>query len=188
MKLAQNLAQSAINPLALSHLLYRIKVMGQWLSLLVGSLLTLAAGAIGTVLTTNLALRRFYRERWWERKAEAYSRIIEALHHAAHCMSEWSDVELTGQMLSDDKAKQLSDDFRTAQAELEKATGVGAYIISTEAAKVLSDHTVAMAQSDAKFDYDHGDPLFEKYAADSKLYKGTLEKLRTLAKTDLGVK
>jgi hypothetical protein len=162
--------------------------MGQWSPLLVGSLLTLAAGAIGTVLTTNLALKRFYRERWWERKAEAYSKIIEALHYAAHCLSEWSDQELTGQKLSDGEAKQLLNDFRAAQAELKKATGVGAYIISTEAAKVLSDHTIAMAQSDAKFNYDHGDPLFEKYAADSKLYQRTLEKLRTLAKTDLGVK
>ena len=159
--------------------------MPQWLSLLVGSLLSVTAGAIGTVFTTSLALKRFYRERWWERKAEAYSRIIEALHHAAHCLSEWSDEDLTCQKFSDEKKKQLSDDFQAARNELEKATGVGAYIISKESAKVLAELAVAITQSSAKF--EHG-PSFEMYDADSKLYREALEKMRTLAKRDLGVK
>ncbi len=32
-------------------------------------------------VTVSLALRRFYAEKWWERKWEAYTGIINALHH-----------------------------------------------------------------------------------------------------------
>jgi hypothetical protein len=28
-----------------------------------------------------LSLRRFYREKWWERKIAAYTAIMESLHH-----------------------------------------------------------------------------------------------------------
>jgi len=34
--------------------------------------------AISSWITVQLSLRKFRAERWWERKAEAYSKIIEA--------------------------------------------------------------------------------------------------------------
>ena len=36
---------------------------------------------ISARVTVHFALKRFYSEKWWERKTEAYTAIIEALHH-----------------------------------------------------------------------------------------------------------
>jgi hypothetical protein len=150
----------------------------QLISVMVGALLTLAITAISTWLTR----KRFYAEKWWERKAKAYSKIIEALHHAANCNAQWSDADLTKEEFSEDRKKQLLEDFRAAQREIEKSTGIGAYIISAGAAEVLAE----LAGRPDNFDYQR-DPWFEMYSAESKAYKAALEKIRNLAKEDLEV-
>src|SRR6266536_1374619 len=40
----------------------------------------LVIAVVTAIITVRLALRRFYSERWWERKAQAYSDILEALY------------------------------------------------------------------------------------------------------------
>jgi hypothetical protein len=51
---------------------------------LVDEVLALLSGiviaAVNSWITVQLSLRRFRTERWWERKVEAYERIIAALH------------------------------------------------------------------------------------------------------------
>jgi hypothetical protein len=53
---------------------------------LVDVVLALSTGiliaAVSAWITVQLSLRRFRTERWWERKVEAYERIIGALHDA----------------------------------------------------------------------------------------------------------
>src|SRR3984893_13906661 len=99
------------------------------------SLLTpLLVAVVTAVLTVQLSFRRFQAERWWDRKAEAYSKIIEALHHAvAYTSMSYSDwvenVEHT-----EEYKERLGESYSKALKEIEIATGVGAYIISDEAA------------------------------------------------------
>lgn len=47
--------------------------------LLTGFVLSVAASIITAIATVRLSLSRFRSERWWERKADAYSRLIEEL-------------------------------------------------------------------------------------------------------------
>jgi hypothetical protein len=55
--------------------------MPQWLTTVLSSLLpSLIVGICTAIFSVRLALRRFHAERWWERKAEAYSQIEEALY------------------------------------------------------------------------------------------------------------
>ncbi len=37
---------------------------------------------ISSLIATHLALKRFRTEKWWERKVDAYLKIIEALHNS----------------------------------------------------------------------------------------------------------
>jgi hypothetical protein len=47
---------------------------------LIAASLAFAASIIATVVSIyNARLRRFVSERWWERKADAYTRIVESL-------------------------------------------------------------------------------------------------------------
>ena len=36
---------------------------------------------ITAMLTSKLSLKRFYSQRWWERKSNNYTSILESLHH-----------------------------------------------------------------------------------------------------------
>ena len=42
--------------------------------------IALIGGASAAYATMHLSLRRFYLERWWQRRFDAYSAILEALH------------------------------------------------------------------------------------------------------------
>jgi len=153
-----------------------------------GAGLSLAGGVMGTYVAARVNLRKSYQEKWWALKCEAYSRIVESLHHAAHCLNQWSDQDMQemqeGWHFTPEKTKQLADDFAKATREIEVATGVGAYIISNEVAKALADLSFKVRETAD----DEGLPNFERYWNDSKKYKDALEKVRVLAIKDLTVR
>src|SRR5438094_5124193 len=45
--------------------------------------------AVTSILTVRLALWRFHSEKWWERKAELYSRLMEALFDMHSYNRQW---------------------------------------------------------------------------------------------------
>jgi ABC-type nitrate/sulfonate/bicarbonate transport system substrate-binding protein len=156
--------------------------MPQWLTTVLSSLLpSLIVGICTAIFSVRLALRRFHAERWWERKAEAYSQIVEALYHAMEYCAAHSDEDTTGQQISEEREKELSEGYVRAYRELRKATSVGAYIISDEVAEVL-------AKLEKRPRLDPKDcAWFEIYDADYQAYKTTLAEVRALAKKDLRI-
>jgi hypothetical protein len=132
-------------------------------------------------VTVRLSLKRFHAERWWERKAEAYTRIVESLYH----LKAYSDAKipeyLEGVKYAADHMKQLSEEYRSAHRELTKATAIGAYIISDDAAKTLDD-----LQKRPQLEWNENPP-HEIFEADSAAYGEALSKIRDAAKRDLGV-
>jgi hypothetical protein len=113
--------------------------MQQWVITVLSSLVpALIVGILTAVISVRLALRRFHAERWWERKAEAYSQIVEALYHAMEYCSAHSDEALTGHQIGKERERILADGWNRAYRELKKTTSVGAYIISDEVAEVLA--------------------------------------------------
>ncbi|MDA1276735.1 MAG: hypothetical protein O2960_22180 [Verrucomicrobia bacterium] len=156
--------------------------MSQWLTTLLTTVFpSLVVGVCTAIITVRLSLRRFHAERWWERKAEAYSRIVEALHNAMEFCSAMSDESLTGVELSDERKAQLTQDYRQASREIRKATGVGAYIISDEVADVLTK-----LEARPHLDWEKT-ATFEFYDHEHEGYKAALAEVRRLAKKDLGV-
>jgi hypothetical protein len=145
----------------------------------VTSLLTpLVVAVVTAVLTVQLSFRRFQSERWWDRKADAYSRIIEALHHlVAHASMTWAEW-VENATYSDEYKKKVLASQEKAFIDLEMVTGVGAYVISDEAAKVL-----AQLASRPK----HENP-WDDLDANQSDYAQALAKIRELAKKDLKVR
>ena len=136
---------------------------------------------VTSVLTVRLSLRRFHAERWWERKAEAYSRIVESLHHLMEYCSAMSEESSHAAEFSAEHRKELSDSYKSAYRDLRKATGVGAYIISNEIAVILSN-----LEARPRLDWRE-EPPWEVFDADFAAYKEALEQIRQLAKKDLKV-
>lgn len=142
-----------------------------------------AVGAVAVVVASaflgaRLALQRFYRERWWERKVEAYTRLIEAvwvLHAEAdgHVRRYVMEQEGAEPFHSGDRRV-----LREARAEVEKAAAVGAFFISDEAASIVVDLSRAFAEAtpDSSFDALH---------AEVSATREALSMLREAARRDL---
>src|SRR5947208_12000848 len=114
-------------------------MMPQWtFSILTNLVPALLVAIVTSVLTVRLSLRRFHAERWWERKAEAYSRIIESLHAAMEYHSAMSDEAMTAEERDEARYARLKNEYDEAYRNLRRSTGIGAYIISEEAAAVLA--------------------------------------------------
>jgi len=100
---------------------------------LVAAILAFAASLIATgVSIYNARFSRFARERWWEKKVEAYSRIIDALanlvyYHEEHLEAEERQISLS------ERREDIGDYWKKGHAEVKKATAIGAFLISSEA-------------------------------------------------------
>lgn len=156
--------------------------MPQWfMTALSTALPSLIVGVLTAIIAVRLSLRRFHAERWWERKADAYSRIVEALHAAMEYWAARSHEDMTGHQVAEEREKRLSEDYDRAAQELNKATGVGAYIVSEEVA-------VSLARLQKRPRLDSKDyAWFEIYEAEYEAHKKALIEIRQLAKRDLRV-
>ncbi|MBK9240779.1 MAG: hypothetical protein IPL75_11055 [Acidobacteria bacterium] len=91
---------------------------------------------ITAAVTVWLTRRQAFSEKWWERKAEAYSEILKALAHMAqHQWVELAEANRVGMSDSDDgpdeKAARVAR-YETARLHIEHVTAIGAFIISAE--------------------------------------------------------
>jgi hypothetical protein len=50
---------------------------------------SVVAAVITGFVTIRLMPRQFYRQRWWERKAQAYIDIVAAISDLDFCFREW---------------------------------------------------------------------------------------------------
>lgn len=89
-------------------------------------------------ITVRLALRRFYTEKWWERKAQAYSEIIGSLAKMRICFDKWEDEELRYKEIRAEARKKVNEEYTNAKRVIEDTVAVGSFIVSEEAVEILS--------------------------------------------------
>ena len=130
-------------------------------------------------LTVKFSMGQFCSQRWWERKAEAYSHIIEELSYLQYCLGEWFDASLEGRKFSDEKKVALSEGFRRAEESITKAVAMGTYIISKNSVETLKQLLKELAIRNSDGDW-MGD-MDNHYGA----VKECIENIREYAKKDL---
>ena len=157
--------------------------MPQWITQILITLVpALLLAVVTSWVTVRLSLRRFHAERWWERKAEAYSRIVEALHSVVeYCAAMSKQDKHVDDAPTVERRKELSDSLDSADRDLRKATGIGAYIISDEVALILSRLDSRPAPN-----WETSLP-YEVFDDDLAAYREALDQVRRLAKKDLKV-
>ena len=144
---------------------------------------SLLVAVITAFVTVKLSLRRFYTERWWEKKAEVYSRIIEALHRYKKYDEEKLEIEMKYPRGDNDELeKKLSKQWAESKAEIEKAVDLGAFIVSEEVESILTKFL------NRKIGDPNYDPLFEIIEKDLGKVKKCLSEVKAAAKKDLGIK
>ena len=99
-----------------------------------------AVTAVGaSFFTAKFALGRFYTQRWWEKKAEAYSAILEALHFIKRDFGEHLDAEEVHREVPEGRKVELRKKSREANDELKKLIDIGQFVLSDKAVAELSD-------------------------------------------------
>lgn len=149
--------------------------MGEWWQpFLVTLPVNLAVGAISALITARLALRRFRDEKWWERRCEKYTNILESLHVVKTYCDVAHHSNLTGKV-PEDELDRWTDRYNVALLELKRDVEVGDFLISSEAVAVLE------WLRDNLVDRDRVDHL----PASAQLYANTIKRLRPIARRDL---
>jgi hypothetical protein len=135
--------------------------------------------AVSSWITVNLALRRYHSERWWDRKVEAYTAVLNALHDS----KAFSDRNLAamerGNELPDEKTKELINRAQKATDQILRAIDLGSFLLSEEAlARLRRFRTEESAASDA-------DSWWQHLEDDHQATSSCLEDMIKIAKNDL---
>ncbi len=152
-----------------------------WPTLIGNVVVGLLVAVVSARVTVYFALKRFYSEKWWERKAEAYGTIIEALHHMKNYADQHMEFEMRGSELPEDRKKELTENFKRGHGEVRKRADVGTFVICEEAVGALVALEKDLEASGNTTDWwEH---LDLEYAAVSKC----LKTMRDIAKEDLRI-
>ena len=148
----------------------------------IGTLLTgVVVAVISARLTVRYALKRFYSEKWWERKVAAYSSIIEALHHVRNYADTNIQFSQRGKNLPEEGDKQLTEKLQNAMGELRKQWDMGNFIISDKAVEALNTLMQELENSTRNVTWDTH-LMLKLEAVDN-----CLSSMRRIARTDLNL-
>lgn len=134
---------------------------------------------IASFVTARFALRRFYSEKWREKKYEGYNSILESLHYIAHNFYEEEDAAENGRGIPDGRKDELSAKFREAEDDLAKRIDVGQFVISAAAVAVLATFQKELGSVRRANDFP------EYIERGGKATTKALQQMRAIAKRDL---
>ena len=154
--------------------------MPDYLKILIPSGIGLVTTILAAFLSARWAVRRAFEERWWGRKEQTYTEIIEALHDLIRYSSLCAE-EYLSQENEHPKKKEFGEKYSEAYWKIQKMTDIGAFVISDEASHILNK-----LRDKPRLDWNENPP-WEIYEADCMHYREALAGIRKCAKTDLKV-
>ena len=143
--------------------------------------LLIGAGVSGITawITVKLTLRRFYTEKWWERKAQAYSETIGSLAKMRVCFDKWEEELFGHKDMSPETRKKVNEEYASAKRVIENAVAAGSFIVSEEAAQILGSFLKELQKEDIR---GNGPKDFDRYHGE--VIK-CITRLREIAKREL---
>ena len=156
-------------------------VMPDWLKIFIPSILGLATTIGAAFLSARWATRKAFQERWWERKEKAYAEIVEALHDLIRYSSICAKESLSGNERDYPKKKEFEERYSEAYWKIQRATDIGAFVISEQAAAILAE-----LRQKPKLDWNENPP-WDIYEDDCDHFRKALARIRQCAIQDLKV-
>ena len=149
-------------------------------------LLKIFPGIITAIFASYLAakwsLKKFYSEKWWERKERAYAEIIDALYDLVqYCEIKKEDYG-QGTGYSEKKETEFRERYDQAYWKIKKATDIGTFVVSPKAESILME-----LRNRPRLNWDENPP-FDIYEEDYRSHRDALNKIVQVAKYDLNAK
>lgn len=107
-------------------------------------------------LTVRLSRDKFSSERWWEKKVEAYERVIDAFHKSKKFDSEHMRAEELDITFDDARKAELNISAKDSRDEILRASDVGGFILSKAALAILARYereTEEMERQDTWYEH-----------------------------------
>lgn len=92
-----------------------------------------------SIITVRLSIKQFYTQKWWEKKADTYSKIIEELSYLQYYFGELFDEGVQLKTISEEEHEELRIKFRESKLLIFKTYAAGAYIISDNSIIALKE-------------------------------------------------
>lgn len=134
-------------------------------------------GLVGGLFGSFLGNRNYRRQRWWERRADAYTRLIDALSDLLSYYSALTDAEMMRTELTKEREAELEAPRKETRRHVVRATMSGAYFFSEEVAislRALEKH------QDTEYD-----SAFEHYDSNWGANRECLDRVAAASKRDL---
>ena len=149
------------------------------LEFLMNALPGIISAIIASYFAARWSLRKFYSEKWWERKEKAYGEIMDALYDLLqYCEIKKEDYG-GGIGYSKEKMKDLADRYSQAFWKIKKSTDIGAFVVSQEAEKILKE-----LHNRPRLEWNENPP-WDIYGQDYEYYRDALTRIVEVAKKDL---
>jgi len=149
--------------------------------ILIGLIPALVVSVTTAIITVRLSLSQFHSQRWWEKRAEAYSQIMEQLSYLIYYHQEWIDEDLGLSKMSGDKKLELQKRYNKIREDLTRVAAMGSYIVSANTSAAVEDLLKEFNKTDNEPDF--GNMLGNRYTAVQKC----IGIVRDDAKNSLGV-
>lgn len=146
----------------------------------------LLSGALAAFLTAKFALGRFYKEKWWEKRALAFNELVSSVYELKSVYQrelesfyEFHDEGKDFESVDWDKVQQTHQDF-------EKLSHIGPLTLTTYAADLLKAYNKKINEINHDAIANDLDPL-SAYSGILDETNDLLEKLIEHAKSELKV-
>ena len=152
---------------------------------LIIALIPAAAVAVLTAkLTVNLSVEQFRTQKWWEKKSEAYSKIVSCLSSLLYCYREWVKEYDDGnpRKMSDAKKGSLSGKYNQSMEEFHEAANSSVFNISEKAADA-----VLKLRDELEYEFDSIN-WFEDAKYYCELVENCIKDIKVYAREDLKLK
>ena len=107
----------------------------------------IAISVVSSWITVKLSTQQFRTQRWWERKVEAYEKIVETLHNLKMFSEQHLKADYRGIDLPEEKDAELRKRSRLAHDEIEKVIDTGAFLLSDNAMARLRQYRKEAARA-----------------------------------------
>jgi len=121
-------------------------------------------------------------QKWWDKKAEVYTNVIEALYDSRSYSASILEADREGKELTEEESKELVNRLKIAEKVIGKTVVLGSFLLSSDALarlKVYQKESEKASQTSMWYDY-----LFGDFEATDNCLKDLIE----IAKRDLMVK
>ena len=139
----------------------------------------IVVGLVSSVVSTHLALRRYRSERWWDKKYDAYTAILNSFHSLLQGVEASHKEILTDTEPTEEQQAESNRRYREAISEIERHITLGTFLLRHDAIESLEK-----LKNDLKAANNTHDFMVHLDASEWA-YRDALTKIRELAREEL---